>query len=719
MTSITSSLSFRVLVALLVAQAWEDSTAGDDSSSSPNPDNQRRHRTISDDVDSIAVDPRAHASRAAGAHGRKSRLSASSSSGMEPDSDESDDQAVLTAMGLGSDQRSKSAAPPFAKRAALFADDDHEESGTPAGRIEDSNDSGHEDLDSYDTPNMLLQDSDTENLAYWDRRRRRRRVDCTYKTWTPWTPCSLTCAGGIKQQKRGRHGPYHFGKGCYWDYTLKQEACNSAPCPVNCAMTPWGGWGACSVTCGFGTKTRSREKDGPFHGGAACTESTSSSAACNTFECPVDCYFQPWSAFGACSKTCIAEGNFGYKTRDRGKVGPSFGGVHCVGHSTDDGLCNTFTCPYDCDAGEWGQWSVCTQTCSISIVHHGYHMRSRTSVPAANGGRPCSNNEQLVHCHTELCPVDCYWLVWGAWGPCSKTCTPASSASGIRIAVRDKVGPMGAGVDCDGATTRTTSCNDFNCPVDCTFKEWGEWGACSKTCATGIRTRNRGKNEAQFGGTDCVGQTIHSEMCESWTCPVDCLWSMWDAWMPCTKSCGGGNQHRSRAYDPKPESGGLACAGAHMEMIECKAQPCPIDCAFEEWLDWSLCGASCGTGRRIRVRLVRVAATFGGQECDHENGVVHEEACPEQEPCPEDCKFSEWGEWLPCNASCEKEGHRPANRTLLLAENGGSSICPEGPLERAMSCTGKACTDIKAAANLRYRLSALAMLMVAVLNLNY
>lgn len=148
-----------------------------------------------------------------------------------------------------------------------------------------------------------------------------------------------------------------------------------------------------------------------------------------------------------------------------------------------------------------------------------------------------------------------------------------------------------------------------------------------------------------------------------------------------------------------------------MEMIDCSADPCPIDCAWEEWLDWSLCSSSCGKGLRTRIRLVRIQATYNGEDCDHEAGAAHEDACPEQFDCPMDCRFDKWGEWDMCNASCDEEGHKNSNRTLLTAENGGSSVCPEGPLNRAMECTGKLCGPIlKAGAHPRLRLAVLSLL---------
>ena len=51
---------------------------------------------------------------------------------------------------------------------------------------------------------------------------------------------------------------------------------------MHCSWNSWASWGSCSKTCGSGTMTRSRSKNGPYHGGADCSGSSSSSASCNT-----------------------------------------------------------------------------------------------------------------------------------------------------------------------------------------------------------------------------------------------------------------------------------------------------------------------------------------------------------------------------------------------------------------------------------------------------
>ncbi|KAJ8306420.1 hypothetical protein KUTeg_016965 [Tegillarca granosa] len=39
-------------------------------------------------------------------------------------------------------------------------------------------------------------------------------VDGVWFSWTPWSECSLTCGNGTKNRSRECNGPYHGGKSC-------------------------------------------------------------------------------------------------------------------------------------------------------------------------------------------------------------------------------------------------------------------------------------------------------------------------------------------------------------------------------------------------------------------------------------------------------------------------------------------------------------------------
>ncbi|CAD5123995.1 DgyrCDS12301 [Dimorphilus gyrociliatus] len=60
------------------------------------------------------------------------------------------------------------------------------------------------------------------------------------------------------------------------------------------------------------------------------------------------------------------------------------------------------------------------------------------------------------------------------------------------------------------------------------------------------------------------------------TQPVDGAWSEWMAWSKCTKTCGSGTRNRHRKCDlPAPENGGKDCEGSSEETESCMTDACP------------------------------------------------------------------------------------------------------------------------------------------------
>ena len=56
---------------------------------------------------------------------------------------------------------------------------------------------------------------------------------------------------------------------------------------VACMLSEWSQWEVCSVTCGGGTRVRTRtELVSPKHNGAVCSGSTDDEQTCNNQHCP-------------------------------------------------------------------------------------------------------------------------------------------------------------------------------------------------------------------------------------------------------------------------------------------------------------------------------------------------------------------------------------------------------------------------------------------------
>jgi hypothetical protein len=351
-----------------------------------------------------------------------------------------------------------------------------------------------------------------ESHNWWDRRRRRRAVDCKWTEWGTWTPCTASCGTGQRQRNRTTEGPHWGGTGCTGP-RQEFETCSSNNCAVACEWNHWGAWGPCSRTCGNGFKTRKR---GPMpftqmDGGAKCNDKDSiMSEECSSFTCPQSCVWAKWGLWGGCTKTC----GTGIKVRSRDSAGPFHGGSPCVGNVNDQENCNAFSCPIDCAWNSWGAWGECSKSCG-----GGLKLRQRMYLPMAhNGGKVCPGSPaEILVCNVQECPVDCVWAPWHDPSPCTKSC-----GGGSFKRHRSKIQAVAnGGKSCDGEpSTEIGPCNVEPCAVDCQFLEWSTWSECSESCGGGTKTALRNATKPEHGGAECSEANMTKEAeCNTVGCP--------------------------------------------------------------------------------------------------------------------------------------------------------------------------------------------------------
>ncbi|XP_064646659.1 uncharacterized protein LOC135499675 isoform X2 [Lineus longissimus] len=115
-------------------------------------------------------------------------------------------------------------------------------------------------------------------------------------------------------------------------YTLEVNS------PINGEWGVWSSYGACSMTCGGGTKKRTRQckNPAPKNGGNTCHGNSEESKSCADGQCPVNGDWEEWSIW---STDVQADDNSGtkyqYRTRQCANPPPTNGGAQCQGDAVD------------------------------------------------------------------------------------------------------------------------------------------------------------------------------------------------------------------------------------------------------------------------------------------------------------------------------------------------------------------------------------------------
>ncbi|NWR93172.1 AGRB2 protein, partial [Furnarius figulus] len=210
--------------------------------------------------------------------------------------------------------------------------------------------------------------------------------DPAAEEWSQWSVCSLTCGQGSQVRTRSCvSSPY--GTLCSGLLRETRTCNNTATCPVAGAWEEWSPWSLCSVTCGQGSRTRTRRCVASWRGPPPCEGPELQAKPCNIAICPVEGQWLPPGAWSRCSVTCAN----GTQQRTPPRSVSAHGWAECRGAHADARECSNPTCPTDSKWGPWNHWSLCSKTCDT-----GWQRRFRMCEGTGVQGYPCEGTGEEV-----------------------------------------------------------------------------------------------------------------------------------------------------------------------------------------------------------------------------------------------------------------------------------------------------------------------------------
>ena len=511
---------------------------------------------------------------------------------------------------------------------------------------------------------------------------------CTLGEWFATSACTRPCGGGTLQQTRSvtctECDPSNAVELCGPDQ--RKVPCNEWACPVDCGLTSWSSWSACSSTCGSGMQVRRRQvTQAAANGGAACL-AAAEMRDCTERPCDPNCAIGPWTRSQACSSSCASADSTGEGAERYVRNVTSIDGKDCSSvPTTDNRPCNLQPCSIDCQVGNWQKVGDCSSPCGAGLQRL---VRAIVQNPVG-GGQPCEALEMFQQCSTQNCPAKCTFGAWENVNSCSAKCGGGNQTQ-IRSTRCEGCNTVAEVMAQCVPTVRQITCNPSPCPVDCEMSEWAGWSACSEPCGRGIQQRRRDvRVEPQHGGAAC-STDIDMRECnsEGGDCPRICIYTAWQPARPCNAPCGGGVELWSRTISMAPDTTiSIACPGNIDQARVCNTQPCDTNCVVSDWLQTVRCDVECGPGYAGFSRAILIPNTGVGAQCPP---LYKVEPCQEQ-PCAPVCTYGSWLDTASCSTTCGG-GTKPQTREARCDGCGADQLDVVCPLrKRVVSCNTQAC----------------------------
>ncbi|NWX81546.1 THS7B protein, partial [Nothoprocta pentlandii] len=481
-----------------------------------------------------------------------------------------------------------------------------------------------------------------------------------------------------------------------------EQAC-LLPCPRDCVLSEFSGWSACGCPRRSQHRTRALLSP-PLYGGAQCPNLTETRSCIPSACAPPErgfTYSLRVGSWGAC------------RPPHRTHLGPEGGTALEPGmEAGEPGTAALHPYPRgglaQADIGFQSRQLRCVRSDGSDAL---LSLCAQEAVPAAL--RPC------------VVARDCETTPWSAWSPCSRSCSAAGPAPGLRSRRRHVAAvALGAGHGCPpleekeacgggggGGGEELQPCPRFSWRTSA----WSECRVSAAACGGGVRTRRVFCAQLPAGaapgtcsapvtrpvdGKLCAGPAPAACQLCSVPCPSECRVSPWAPWGPCAaddcqeRQARRGFRMRHRRVLADPAGAPAACP--HLT----ESLPCEDPVCYEWVVEEGPCvtdHGKCGLGHRV---LKAACKNNRGEEVAQ--NLCSEHLRPEiaacEVPCALDCVVSEWSQWSPCSQSCSgknAEGSQSRSRSILaLPAEGGKACPPARALREQRVCNEHPCAPL-------------------------